>query len=105
MSPSDPQGELGSDHQEAVERRASASKEFPTNVTRSTQDLTTGGSEKDPDAHGSTDHERLRSPLPEEDVPHPSPEPTEAPTDGVSSSEQAAVLQEPTPKSREESPG
>jgi hypothetical protein len=107
MSPSDPQRELDSDHQEAVERRASASKEFPTNVTRSTQDLTTGGSEKDPDSHAeaSTEHEPLHSSLGDEDVPPPSPEPTEAPTDGLSSSEQAVVHQERALESGEESPG
>jgi hypothetical protein len=39
-----------SDPEEAVEQRASTSMEFPTNVTRSTQDLTIGGSEKDLDS-------------------------------------------------------
>jgi hypothetical protein len=45
-----PQRKLDRDDQETVERRASTSNEFPTNVTRSTQDLTVGGSEKDTDS-------------------------------------------------------
>jgi hypothetical protein len=50
MTPSDPTRKRDRDDHEAVERRASTSNEFPTNVTRSTQDLTIGGNAKDPDS-------------------------------------------------------
>lgn len=33
-----------------AERKASTSMEYPSNVTRSTQDLTVGGDKKDPQA-------------------------------------------------------
>ena len=47
------------DGREAAERHASSSEESPTNVTRSTQDLTVGGSEKDPEAQsGVSDAEQ-----------------------------------------------
>jgi hypothetical protein len=105
MSPNDPQTELDSDHQEAVERRASASHEFPTNVTRSTQDLTTGGSEKDSHAEANTEQEPPHSSLEDEGFPPPSPEPTEAPTDRLSSSEQAVVQRERALETGKESPG
>ena len=39
----------GDTSEETANRRAAASSESPSNVTRSTQDLTVGGSEKDPD--------------------------------------------------------
>ena len=41
------------DEKEAAERRASSSDESPSNVTRSTHDLTIGGSEKDAEPQNS----------------------------------------------------
>ena len=95
----------GRDDQEAVERRASVSMETPTNVTRSTQDLTVGGTEKDPDSHRETSREDLHSTPAEKSTPQPPVRPTEEPADGLSSSEQAAVNQERALESGEESPG
>ena len=47
------------DVQEAAERRAASSEESPTNVTRSTQHLTIGGSEKDTEPqNGSSSSEQ-----------------------------------------------
>jgi hypothetical protein len=106
MTPRHSQRELDRDDQETVERRAASSTEFPTNVTRSTQDLTIGGSEKDPDsrAQASADREHPES-APRRGISESSSEPAEAPTEGLSSSEQAAVNQERALESGEESPG
>ena len=107
MNPGHSQRELDRDDQETVERRAATSNEFPTNVTRSTQDLTTGGSDKDPDSHSqaSADREHPESSPPERHLSDSSSKPTEASTEGLSSSEQAAVNQERALESGEESPG
>jgi hypothetical protein len=107
MNPAHPQRKLDRDDQETVERRAATSNEFPTNVTRSTQDLTTGGSEKDPDSHAqaSADREHPECSPAEMHISESSSKPTEAPTEGLSSSEQAAVNQERALESGEESPG
>ena len=106
MNPSDPHPDLDRDDQEAVERRASTSEEFPTNIIRSTQDLTVGGTEKDPDSqtHATADREHP-TPSPAEREPELSSEPTDAPTKGRSSSEQAALNQERALESGEEAPG
>ena len=107
MNPGHSQRELDREDQETVERRASTSNEFPTNVARSTEDLTTGGSEKDSDSHeqASADREHPESSLEERHLSRSSSKPTEAPTEGLSSSEQAAVNQERALESGEESPG
>jgi hypothetical protein len=81
-----PQKADGRDDQEAVERRASVSMETPTNVTRSTQDLTVGGSEKDPDSHREASTEDLHSASAEKSTPQPPEKPTEEErADGLSS--------------------
>ena len=97
----DPQKALSRDDQEAVVRRASVSMETPTNVTRSTQDLTVGGNKKDPDSHRDASTEDLHSTPAEKNPPQP---PLEEPP-GMSSSEQAVVRQERAPGSGEESSG
>ena len=97
----DPQKALSRDDQEAVERRASVSLETPTNVTRSTQDLTVGGSEKDPDSHREASTEDLSSAPAETNTPQP--QPPEG-GDGLSSTEQAVVRQERGLGSGDESP-
>ena len=104
MSPHDAQSERDSDHQEAIESRASASDEFPTNVTRSTEDLTIGGSEKKPPSQAqASGDEHPDSPAMDEE--ESSPGPTEEPPAGLSSSEQAVVNQECALESGDESPG
>jgi hypothetical protein len=106
MNPSGSQKELHRDDQEAAERRASTSDEFPRNVTRSTQDLTIGGNEKNPNSQADVGDGEHSEPSPAESVdPEPSSEPTPAPAEGRSSSEQAAVNQERALESGEESPG
>ena len=64
------------DAKEAAEKRASTSEESPSNVTRSTQDLTIAGSEKDTE-----------------------------PQNSLSNAEQAVENQERALESGEESPG
>ena len=83
------------------------SEEFPSNVTRSTQGLTIGGSEKDPDSrtHAGADGEHAESSPAESLHPERPSEPTKAPAKGRSSSEQAAVNQERALESGEETPG
>ena len=95
MNSSDPQGELDREDEEAAERRASTSEEFPTNITRSTQDLTIGGSEKKPDApkHARVDHQQSES------------SPMASSVEGTSNAEQAVVNQERALETGEESPG
>lgn len=66
-----------------AERRASTSVEFPSNVTRSTQDLTVGGNTKEPDDADPPDHSASRP----------------------SNAEQAVENQEQALESGEESPG
>jgi hypothetical protein len=99
----DPQKALSRDDREAVERRASVSLETPTNVTRSTQDLTVGGSEKDPDSHREASTEDLHSAPAEKNTPQPPLEPPEA-GEGLSTTEQAVVRQERGLGSGDESP-
>lgn len=70
----------GDTPQETANRRAASSSETPSHVTRSTQDLTVGGSEKEPDA-------------------------TEEPAGDLSNAEQAVENQERDLKSGTESPG
>ena len=103
MNRNDPQKARSRDDQEAVERRASVSMETPTNVTRSTQDLTVGGNEKDPDSHREASTEDLHS-APAENAPQPPLEPPGEPDDGLSTSEQAVVREERAPESGEASP-
>ena len=107
MNPSGPQSKRDPDDQEAVERRASTSEEFPTDVTRRTQDVTTSGSEKNPDSqtHASADREHPESSPAESPIAQPSSEPAEARSVGRSNAEQAAVNQERALESGEESPG
>jgi len=90
----DPQKALSRDDQEAVERRASVSMETPTNVTRSTQDLTVGGNEKDPDSHREASTEDLHSDPAEKNAPQPPLEPPGEPDDGLSTSEPVVVREE-----------
>ena len=104
MNKNDPPKELGRDDQETVERRASTSMETPNNVTRSTEDLTVGGSEKAPDSHGRASTEDLRRAAAAKNTPQPPLGPTEEPVDGLSSSEQDVVRQERALES-EPSPG
>ena len=105
MNRINPQKALGRDEQEAVERRASVSMETPTNVTRSTQDLTVGGSEKDPDSHQDASTEDRHSASAEKNTPQPPLEPPGEPGDGLSSFEQAVVRQDRAPESAQASPG
>ena len=101
-----------SDPEEAAEQLASTSMEFPTNVTRSTQDLTIGGSEKNPEPHteasASADQHPSASAT-KEGTPVPSPKPTdrrdEQSTRHLSDSEQAVENQERALESGKESPG
>ena len=96
MTNEDRQHAFGTDAQEAAERRASTSEESPTNVTRSTQDLTIGGSEKTPDDAGT------HSPSSEANENH---EQREQSADRRSTSEQAVENQERALEGGEESPG
>ena len=102
MNRNNPQKALSRDEQGAVERRASVSMETPTNVSRSTQDLTVGGDEKDPDSHREASTADLHSALEEKNTPplEPSGEP-----DGLSSPELAVVRPARAPESGEGSPG
>ena len=101
-----------SDSEEAAEQRASTSMEFPADVTRSTQDLTIGGNEKDPESHtevsASADH-HPSAPATKEGTPVPSPKPTgrrdEQSTRPLSDSERALEEQGRALESGEESPG
>lgn len=99
---SDRQEEFDTDAQEVAERRASTSEESPTNVTRSTQDRTIGGSEKYTESRAGASapvHEhRDASSVPTE-------ERREQSADGLSSSAQAVENQERALESGEESPG
>ena len=104
MNRNDPQKALSRDDQEAVERRASVSMETPTNVTRSTQDLTVGGSEKDPDSHREASTADLHSAPAEKNYSASTGAPRRA-RRGLSSPEQAVVRPERAPESGEESPG
>ncbi len=103
MNRNDRQKELGGDDQETVERRASHSQEPPTNVTRSTEDLTVGGTEKDPDSYGPANRQGHAAST--ERTRRPPVKPTEEPAEGLSSSEQAVVRQARALESGEESPG
>ncbi len=105
MNRKDPQKGLSRDDQEAVERRASVSMETPTNVTRSTQDLTVGGNEKAPDSNREASTEDLHSAPAEKNTPQPPLEPSGEPVEGLSSSEQAVVRKERAPGSGGEAPG
>jgi hypothetical protein len=104
--------ERPSDSEEAPEQRASTSMEFPTDVTRSTQDLTIGGSKKDSESHtegGASAERRPRASATKDGTPVPSPKPTdkrdEQSTRPLSDSEQAVENQERALESGEESPG
>ena len=100
------------DLEEAAEQRASTSMEVPTNVTRSTQDLTIGGSEKDPESHtevsASADQHPSASAT-KEATPGASPKPMDRrdaqSTRPLSDSEQALENQERALESGEEAPG
>lgn len=104
MNRNNPQKALSRDEQGAVERRASVSMETPTNVSRSTQDLTVGGSEKDPDSHQEASTEDRHS-APAENTTQPPLEPPGEPGDGLSSFEHAVVRRERAAESAEESSG
>jgi hypothetical protein len=112
MTTDDRQEQNDREVQEASERRASTSIESPTNVTRSTQDLTIGGSEKHPDSQSGAsapDDELLQASPPDEKTSPPSPEPTEErreqSADGLSSAGKAVEKQQRALESGEESPG
>lgn len=99
------------DPEEATEQRASTSLEFPTNMTRSTQDLTIGGSEKVPEhteVSASADQHPSASAT-KEATPVPSPKPKDRrdkqSTRPLSDSEQAVENQKRALESGEESPG
>ena len=104
--------ERPSDSEEAPEQRASTSMEFPTDVTRSTQDLTIGGSEKEPksvtEVSPSADQHPSASAT-KEGTPVPSRKPTDRRDEQLirplSDSEQAVENQERALESGEESPG
>jgi hypothetical protein len=91
---------------------ASTSTESPTNVMRSTEDLTIGGTEKhaesQPGASAPGD-ELLRVSAADEKASRPSREPTEEreeqSPDELSNAEQAVKRQERALESGEESPG
>ena len=111
MSRDGRQEELNTDAHEAAERRASTSEESPSNVTRSTQDLTIGGSGKYPESRAGAralgqEHRDL-SPADEQATPSPGPpeERGNQSADGLSSSDQALENQERALESGEESPG
>jgi hypothetical protein len=112
MTTDDRQEEHDSDAQEASERRASTSIESPTNVTRSTQDLTIGGSEKHAESQAGAsapDDELLHASPADEKTSPVSPEPTaerrEKSADGLSNAKQAVEKQERALESGEEAPG
>jgi hypothetical protein len=107
----DRKGQRASDSEEAAQR-ASTTMEFPTGVTRSTQDLTIGGSEKDPESDieaGASAERRPNASATKERTAVPSPKPTdrreEQSTHPLSDSEQALENQERALESGEESPG
>ncbi len=108
----DREQQRASDSEEAAEQRASTSMEFPADVTRSTQDLTIGGSEKDPESHmqvGASAERRPSASATKEGTPVLSPKPTdrrdEQPTRPLSDSERALEEQGRALESGEESPG
>ncbi len=94
MATDDGQEKHDNDAREASERRASTSIEFPTNVTRSTQDLTIGGSDK----HAESEKTSPPSPQATEDGGEQS-------GDGLSNAELAVDNQERALESGAESPG
>jgi hypothetical protein len=111
MTTDDPHEERDNDAREASKRRASTSIDYPTNMTRSTQDLTIGGSEKqaEPQAGASArGDELLHASPPDEKTSPPSPQPTEQrgeqSGDGVWSAEHAVENQERALESGGESP-
>jgi hypothetical protein len=111
MTTDDRQEKPDSDAREASKRRASTSTETPTNVTRSTQDLTIGGTEKHAESQSGAsapDNDLLGTSSDEKASP-PSPEPTEErgdqSADGLSNAEQAVKNQQRALDSGQESPG
>jgi hypothetical protein len=112
MTTDDRQEQNDREVQEASERRASTSIESPTNVTRSTQDLTIGGTEEHAESQSGAsapDDEFHPASRADEKTPPPSPEPTEErgeqSQDELSNAEQAVEKQHRALESGEESPG
>ena len=107
MNPGHPQRKLDRDDQETGRTARSHEQRVPHQRNSQHAGPTTGGSEKDPDSHAqaSADREHPASSPPERHFSDSSSKPTEASTEGLSSSEQAAVNQERALESGEESPG
>ena len=111
MTTDDRQEKTDRDAQEVSERRASTSIESPTNVARSTQDLTIGGTEKHADRSGAgaPDPQLPQAPPADQKASSPSPEATEVRGEqsagGLSNAEQAVKNQQRALESGDESPG
>ena len=111
MTTDDRQEKTDRDAQEVSERRASTSIESPTNVARSTQDLTIGGTEKHAESRsgaGAPDPQLPQAPA-DQKASSPSPEATEVRGEqsagGLSNAEQAVKNQQRALESGDESPG
>ena len=76
--------------------------EFPSNVTRSTQDLTVGGSEKEPTGGGASPSRRGD---PDDGQETEERDQRDQPADGLSNAEQAVENQERALQCGDESPG
>jgi hypothetical protein len=102
-NPVDSPAEPGSaDDEPHPEERAATSMEFPSNVTRSTQDLTVGGSEKEPTGGGDSPSRRGN---PDEAQETEERDQGDRSADGLSTAEQAVDNQDRALQSGEESPG
>jgi len=112
MTTDDRQEKTDRDAQEVSERRASTSTESPTDVARSTQDLTIGGTEQHAESRsGASAHgnQLPQAPAADQKASSPSPEATqergEPSAGGLSNAEQAVKNQQLALESGEESPG
>ena len=112
MTTDDRQEKTDRDAQEVSERRASTSIESPTNVARSTQDLTIGGTEKHAESRSGADApdpQLPQAPPADQKASSPSPEATEVRGEqsagGLSNAEQAVKNQQRALESGDESPG
>jgi hypothetical protein len=113
MSTDDRQEKTDRDAQEVSERRASTSTESPTNVARSTQDLSIGGTRNHAESRsgaGAPGPQLPQAPRADQKkASSPSPEATEGGGEqsagGLSNAEQAVRNQQSALESGEESPG
>ncbi len=102
-NPVDSPAEPGpADDEPRAEERAAISMEFPSNVTRSTQDLTVGGSEKEPTGGGASPSTRGN---PDDAQGTEERDQGDQSANGLSNAEHAVENQERALQSGEESPG